>query len=68
MWRDGLEAELKKFRVQDKVHIVRYADDFIITGNARELLGNEVKPLVVMFLSAMGLELSQEKTGITHNR
>ena len=66
MTLDGLEAELKKFRFQDKVHMVRYADDFIITGNSKELLGNEVKPLVQKFLSARGLELSPEKTSITH--
>jgi len=46
MTLDGLEAELKKFRLQDKVHMVRYADDFIITGNSKELLEDEVKPLV----------------------
>ena len=66
MTLDGLETELKKFRKQDKVHMVRYADDFIITGNSKELLENEVKPLVEKFLSARGLELSPEKTGITH--
>jgi RNA-directed DNA polymerase len=66
MTLDGLETELKKFRRQDKVHMVRYADDFIITGNSRELLEIEVKPLVAKFLSARGLELSPEKTGITH--
>jgi RNA-directed DNA polymerase len=66
MTLDGLEAELGKFRRQDKVHIVRYADDFIITGNSKELLENEVKPLVEKFLSARGLELSPEKTSITH--
>jgi RNA-directed DNA polymerase len=46
--------------------MVRYADDFIITGNSKELLENEVKPLVEKFLSARGLELSPEKTSITH--
>jgi RNA-directed DNA polymerase len=66
MTLDGLEAELKKFRRQDKVHMVRYADDFIITGNSKELLEKEVKPLVEKFLSTRGLELSPEKTGITH--
>jgi len=63
---DGLETELKKFRQQDKVHMVRYADDFVITGSSKELLENEVKPLVEKFLSARGLELSAEKTSITH--
>jgi RNA-directed DNA polymerase len=66
MTLDGLEAELKKFRRQDKVHMVRYADDFIVTGNSKELLENEVRPLVDKFLSARGLELSPEKTSITH--
>ena len=66
MTLDGLEAELKRFRLQDKVHMVRYADDFIITGNSKELLEDEVKPLVEKFLSARGLELSPEKTSITH--
>jgi len=66
MTLDGLEAELGKFRRQDKVHMVRYADDFIITGNSKEFLENEVKPLVEKFLSARGLELSPEKTSITH--
>jgi hypothetical protein len=29
-----------------KVHLVRYCDDFIITGSSRELLETEVLPLV----------------------
>ena len=66
MTLDGLEAELKKFRQQDKVHMVRYADDFIITGSSKELLESKVKPLVEKFLSIRGLELSPEKTSITH--
>jgi len=43
MTLDGLEAELKKFSVQDKVHMVRYADDFIITGTPR-VAGRRIKP------------------------
>ena len=39
MTLDGLEAELKKFRRQDKVHMVRYADDFIITGKLQGVTG-----------------------------
>jgi RNA-directed DNA polymerase len=49
-----------------KVNFVRYADDFIITGNSKELLENEVKPLVKNFLKERGLELSPEKTKVTH--
>ena len=54
----------KTFRY--KVNLVRYADDFIITGYSKELLENEVKPLVVDFLKERGLTLSDEKTTITH--
>jgi RNA-directed DNA polymerase len=49
-----------------KVHLVRYADDFIITGTSKVLLEYEVKPLVEQFLKERGLELSHEKTRITH--
>lgn len=49
-----------------KIHLVRYADDFIITGNSKVLLEYEVKPLVEQFLAERGLELSHEKTKITH--
>lgn len=49
-----------------KVNLVRYADDFVITGSSKELLETKVKPLVEQFLAERGLELSQEKTTITH--
>jgi RNA-directed DNA polymerase len=49
-----------------KVHLVRYADDFIITGTSQVLLEYEVKPLVEQFLKERSLELSHEKTSITH--
>jgi RNA-directed DNA polymerase len=46
--------------------LVRYADDFIITGASFEVLANEVRPLVERFLADRGLKLSKEKTRITH--
>jgi RNA-directed DNA polymerase len=49
-----------------KVHLVRFADDWVITGNSEELLENEIKPPVEQFLRERGLELSHEKTHITH--
>jgi RNA-directed DNA polymerase len=48
------------------VHLVRYADDFIITGTSQALLRHGVQPLVEHFLGERGLELSHEKTRITH--
>ncbi|KGE12643.1 group II intron reverse transcriptase/maturase [Sphingobacterium deserti] len=52
--------------INPKIHLVRYADDFIITGTSKEQLENEVLPLIKEFLSERGLELSMEKTKITH--
>ena len=71
MTLDGLEAMLaEKFPKATqrglKMHMVRYADDFIITGNSKEWLEQEVKPAVVEFLAERGLVLSPEKTKITH--
>ena len=68
---DGLERMLKeKFsgkRTRSlKVNLIRYADDFIITGTTKELLENEVKPPVEQFLRDRGLQLSPEKTCVTH--
>jgi RNA-directed DNA polymerase len=62
---DGLEKELKPFR-RNKVNFVRYADDFIVTGNSKELLEQEVKPVIIWFLKERGLTLSKEKTKVTH--
>jgi hypothetical protein len=42
------------------------ATHLIITGISKELLENEVKPLVEAFLSVRGLTLAHEKTIITH--
>lgn len=53
-------------RRTDKVNFSIYADDFIITGASKEVLEIKVKPLVEAFLHQRGLELSQEKTKITH--
>jgi RNA-directed DNA polymerase len=65
---DGLEKLLsQRFKSRKhKVHTVRYADDFVITGSSKELLENEVKPFVEKFLAERGLQLSQEKTKLTH--
>ena len=69
---DGLERELRgrypkasALSRKAKVNLVRYADDFIITGSSKKLLEEEVKPLVESFLKERGLELSAEKTQIT---
>ncbi|MGF6977253.1 RNA-directed DNA polymerase [Paraburkholderia sp. JPY465] len=72
---NGLERELAahlgaKFGIAKakklKVNVVRYADDFVITGDSKEMLESEVKPWVEAFLAVRGLRLSEEKTRITH--
>src|ERR1700682_4763633 len=40
--------------------------DFIVTAASKELLEQEIKPLVEAFMKERGLELSSEKTCITH--
>ena len=50
----------------NKMNFVRYADDFIITGESQEFLKYEVLPIVREFLAIRGLQLSEEKTVITH--
>jgi RNA-directed DNA polymerase len=70
---DGLEDAVrsalgptKNARQPAKAHVVRYADDFIVTGANRDLLEQRVKPAVETFLAARGLQLAPEKTLITH--
>lgn len=65
-----LEEKFKKRKIKGvefcpKIHLVRYADDFIITGRSYEVLENEIKPLIKEFLAERGLTLSEEKTKIT---
>jgi RNA-directed DNA polymerase len=49
-----------------KVHLVRYADDFVVTGNSKELLETIVRPWIEKFLRERGLSLSEEKTSVVH--
>lgn len=77
MTLDGLERTLQQAfprkdlgrgrgKYNPKVNFVRYADDFIITGISKEILAEEVQPLVERFLAVRGLALSPQKTRITH--
>jgi RNA-directed DNA polymerase len=52
--------------INPKINLIRYADDFIITGATKDVLEKEVRPLVEQFLRERGLQLSAEKTCITH--
>ncbi len=54
-----------RFKDKNQVNFVRYADDFIVTANTEEI-AMEIKSLIRDFLKSRGLELSEEKTVITH--
>jgi len=49
-----------------KVGVIRYADDFVVTGASKELLETEVRPWIEAFLAERGLRLSAAKTKIVH--
>ena len=68
---DGLETAAKTAvpaRIdgykRSMINVIRYADDFVITGHSRELLESQVKPAVEAFLRERGLSLSEAKTRI----
>jgi RNA-directed DNA polymerase len=69
---DGLEnvinlhAKHKPNSNPHKINFIRYADDFVVTCSDSEYLEKEIKPLISKFLADRGLELSPEKTKITH--
>lgn len=66
MTLNGMEPLLKgHFGRNSKVNLVRYADDFIVTSPTREV-AEEVRQLLIPFLAERGLELSEEKTVVTH--
>jgi RNA-directed DNA polymerase len=63
----GFEKTIKNVTSRkDKVHVIAYADDFVITGATKDVLENKIMPVVVAFLKERGLELSLAKTKITH--
>jgi RNA-directed DNA polymerase len=71
MTLDGLQTAIEsRFRKKNngdpRYRVIRYADDFIVTGPSKELLEQEVMPVIEAFLQERGLALSQDKTRITH--
>lgn len=63
----GLEQAVQAVvKDRDKVHVVTYADDFVVTGASKEVLEQKVKPAITRFLRERGLELSETKTKLSH--
>ncbi|MBE2174123.1 group II intron reverse transcriptase/maturase [Acinetobacter oleivorans] len=75
MTLDGIETALAQHldirqwstrtRNLNKIHLIRYADDFVITGATKEVL-EKAKDVIEAFLKPRGLTLSAEKTQIVH--
>lgn len=62
----GLEELVRSIKDKqhkpEKINMISYADDFIVTAASKELLEDKVKPLLEKALAKVGLELSAEKT------
>ncbi len=70
---DGLEAVVHansgrtyRERQRARVNVIRYADDFVVTGASKDGLESQILPAIRQFLAERGLELSEEKTRITN--
>jgi RNA-directed DNA polymerase len=65
---DGREAVVHGGAWHRRVHhinAVRWADDFIVTANSRQVLEETILPRISAFLAERGVRLSTEKTGMT---
>jgi RNA-directed DNA polymerase len=65
MTLDGMEAALKERFPRTRIYLIRYADDFLVITPTKEI-AEEAKETIREFLAPRGLELSTEKTLITH--
>lgn len=65
MTLDGLESVIRKSCPRRrKVNFIRYADDFIVTADCKELIQENIIPAINQFLKHRGLQLSPKKTSI----
>lgn len=64
----GIEQQIKSTALKKgaRANFIGYADDFVVTCSSKEVLVNDIKPLIAGFLAERGLALSEEKTKITH--
>lgn len=67
---NGIEKVIQKANplkrgLSDGVHLIRYADDIIITAKTREIAIKN-KEILSEFLAERNLQLSDKKTVVTH--
>lgn len=60
------QIKVKRHEEKNKVHLIRYADDFIITAKNQSILQNYILPALKTSLYKRGLELNMEKTTIVN--
>lgn len=65
MTLDGIENLLKERFPKMKVYFIRYSDDFLVITPSKDI-ADKVREIIHDFLAIRGLELSPEKTVITH--
>jgi RNA-directed DNA polymerase len=65
MTLDGIEKLLQEHFPKMKVYFIRYCDDFLVIAPSKEI-AYKVREIIRDFLTIRGLELSLEKTLITH--
>ena len=65
-YRDKIRGKGITVRNRHKIHLIRYADDFIVTADSPDILQDVIKPAIEQFLSVRGLTLSSDKTKISH--
>ena len=67
LWEDSRVERAKRRRHGDaNYRLVRYADDFVVMVSGTREHAEAIKDEVATVLSAVGLRLSVEKTGVAH--
>lgn len=64
-WKGKWQWATPPNRANERINLIRYADDFVVTGRSPEILKQQVVPMIRAFLDERGLTLSEEKTRIT---
>lgn len=61
-----LHSQKQLQRKAERINMIAYADDSVITAASKELLTDKVIPILTEAFAKVGLELSSTKTKITH--
>ena len=62
----GVNREKQNWKNPNKVTVIRYADDVVVTATSKAMLEDTLLPIIEAFLAERGLRLSPTKTRIRH--